>query len=286
MGKELRRELFQMLVNTRRRREINLGQLAVEKYSDPKVIFYGEIPEKRSDIHVLIETDEFDGGGMSLPEHLESMEETLSNSLSVRLIDDYEELTIDQLRVIDHFYGVMVQHAAGKKVPEDKLMLNIGLLTVETELPVLETTQFIGRDVLVNLGKMVDQLFRTNPVQQLKNKIDAFDVGARLLIPCPNLHIINREMGEGIHPFHNFDMKFGGLTGWYRLQCAIKQLCPNFTLNLETLGGGVEEQCKEALRKPLDDFEAAVYTFRRVLEPEQKNRIGELIADTRRIYEL
>lgn len=264
---------------------VNLGQLPVRIYNDPSVVFYGDIPEERSDIHVIVEGGEFTDTE-ELAEHLYATMYTLREGLSVRLLDDYEELTQDVLRMFDHLYGVMVQQAARQKKPDSGYRLDIGLLTVETKLPLLEQTRFVGRNVLLNLGQMAKALFEANPVSATKKKWEAFERGARLLMPAPNLHIIDTVKREGINPFHNFDMRFGGLLGWYRFECATKQVAPGFEIMHDSLRPGWRDECRQALAEDLDEFEAAVSSFRRVIENEKKDRIGELIADTRRLYEL
>jgi hypothetical protein len=262
---------------------VNLGQLPVETFDDPSVLFYGDVPEDRSDIHIILE-DEFDTM-RKFKEHVGACTYTLQQGLSIRYLDDYGELTMDQLRVLDHMYGVMVQWAARRKENTDHL-LDVGLLTVETELPVLEETRFVGNDILVNLGKMAKALFQSNPVTATKKKWEAFESGARLLMPAPNLHIINREMEEGIQPFHNFDMKFGGVVGWYRLECAVKQLAEDAELMHDSLRPGWRSECKKVLAEDLDEFEAALHTFRRVIEDDKKQKVRDKLAETRSVYKL
>lgn len=261
---------------------VPLGSLQAHDYTKPQVLFYGTIPEERSDVHVIVEPSEF-GNEEGFVEHLEAIVETVENGLSIRLLDDHGELTWDQLRLIDHMYGIMVQQeAAEKDVEEVGYNLNLGLITVETSLPTLSDCQFLGNEVATEVISTAKQIMKVQFQSRLMDSIDDLERGVRLLMPTPNLHIIDRDAGEGTKPFHNFDMFFGGAVGWYRLECIAKNLNPDAKLPMLDF--------RHRSRQFIDDLmkgtRAAIRMFNTLMPNEVEERVYQIIERTEREYEI
>lgn len=260
---------------------VNLGQLPLDEWVSPKVMFYAAVPDERKEVSVVINEGEFRDRD-EFASHIGASMETVRGLMSVLFLDQFGEVEPEHIRVLDHIYGCLIQQAARQKDESDDHLLRYGLLTLETNQPVIKRQRLIGM-ALQQVDYMVNNLRGGIVSEKLQQGYESFELGCRLLIRGPNLHIISPgdNGDEGIHPWHNNDMKFGGLLGWYRAECAIKQIWPDF--RLEGLDGK-RESCWAILEDILDNTEKAIRMFNRVMYGPTKKALRRFIKEQRGVY--
>jgi|AntDeeMinimDraft_6_1070357.scaffolds.fasta_scaffold10598_2 hypothetical protein len=244
-----------------------------EDYHHPRALFFGAVPEERYDVRFLPE-DLYNGWEWT------NLFEYLENRVSVRVEIGNEPLEPKFIRMVDHLYGCMVQQSAKRKA-DDMLMLDIGMLSVETETKMYEQAMLVGTGLFNQIGGALRNLKRLTPRAQLDRIHRNITESCRWLIPAPNIHLIDKNLEEAYRPMVNFDMGFSGYIGWYRFERAAQQVIPGFELGFEPWK---RTKAKIYVDQKMRVIEHSLECVEDMMHPKGYKKLQELLEETKEVY--
>jgi hypothetical protein len=218
------------LIFSHREKELQIPDLPHTSYIHPGVLFFGQWTGQQwfSDDELLEPSSEQFCDGEFQTSLYEALEQGLT--CAVDLVDCAP--SIYQLMACDALYGIMLQHDAALERPErafnvGKLELLVGEFHESATL-----TEFIGHGIIKTLAPIMGERFmQTNSVYAKLYAIVETELS--FFLPISNA-FLTRVCEEDIHKydsFCNYDTHWGGLLGWYRLECIMRCLNPDFELS-------------------------------------------------------
>lgn len=219
------------LIFSHRENEIQIPILPLIEYTPPEVLFFGQWTGE----------EWFEDKDMVEPEYEDLWSADLANGLYdalrggstcvVNVMDTSPSLLL--LMAYDALYGVMLQDDAKRSRPERAF--NIGkfeILTDDHDAGLL--TNFIGTGIMKTLEPILKQRFMHGT--KLYARLYAIlDSEVSFFLPLSNIFLTNlteKEI-ERYESFCNYDTHWGGLLGWYRLECIMRMLNPEFQFSFQ-----------------------------------------------------
>lgn len=198
--------------------------------------------------------------------------QTLENGDSIWVEGELEK---DVAKLLDHAYGVMTQFYS-KLYPryDDDLCSPLGLLSIEDTFGYMEGSRVVLSDFT---HEVTEQIIRERGGEELSARIDK---NARLVMPLPNLDLVNETDETFLRPFINYDTYFGGQIGWYRLERAYQQVYNDESaFQIEK-----EREIRIHLAMQLNELADDVRKVENIIEPDVKETVTGFLESARELY--
>jgi hypothetical protein len=267
------------LIFSHRENEITIPLLPIVNYNHPEVLFFGQWAgeDNHTEDSIL---------GPSLqdlfgPDFQTALYDSLKQGLASFIDLRDENPSVHQIMAQDALYGVMLQHDAALERPERAF--NVGKLEfiLAENHAVATMTDFIGTGLIHNLAPMMKQRFLHGSPLYAK-MLCVLEQELLFFLPCPNifLSLVGQEV-EKYDSFCNFDTHWGGLLGWYRLECIMRKSIPDFAFQFSQ---EQREELEEVVEDKLLKIEWLYEVVEQILSRSGQEQFQALIDFYRSIY--
>lgn len=219
------------LIFSHREKEITIPNIPLIEYTNPEALFFGQWTGEEwfSDEDTL----EPDYEELWDAQFANTLYDALRHGVTCVVNVGDTSPSILLLMAYDALYGVMLQDDAKK--PRLERSLNVGkleFLTDEHDTAIL--MDFMGSGVIKFLSPILQQKFMHGTSLYAK-LYGIVETEVSFFLPVSNIFLTNfteKEI-ERYDSFCNYDTHWGGLLGWYRLECIMRMLIPGFELSFQ-----------------------------------------------------
>jgi hypothetical protein len=201
-------------------------------------------------------------------------------------VEMYEhEMTLEALMLLDCLYGILFQSSArqGRTLG----LVDFGTLSFlypsGSHISIVDSNRFLGEGLLNAVRSLLSNKVNRGSfgLYEIYEKIDR---AIPFFLLCPNVFVFEDD-GEGyvsgIDPLVNFDLGYGSLLGWYRLERIVRTFDNEFRLPFSEkdralLGG----HCSNLF----NEFEWVYHAVSDLLSEEGREIYGRLISLYRKVY--
>jgi hypothetical protein len=233
------------LIFSRQEKQIEIPNIPTTSYIHPDVLFFGQWTGQEwfSDDEMVEPNDE----EFCSPEFQELLYTTLERGQTCAVEVVSADVSSYALMACDALYGIMLQDDAAKERPQKAFNVGKLELLVHEQHHVAVLTDFMGHGIIKTLSPILQQRFmQGNPLYAKLYAIVETELS--FFLPISNA-FLTRVCEEDIHKydsFCNYDTHWGGLLGWYRLECIMRKLNPDFEFSFS-------EQDRKALEDIVQD---------------------------------